>query len=169
MEENINIKEVRPHLFHYLVYAYPSIQKMYVLCAKADAAITHTEEAEAKNRQLEQQLLEKEQGITSLDLQIACLKGKLQFTQEKLAQAKTAQEEHSETENDSLRQKVIILEEELDAPKKNIKQKVKECIMQTPTSQDPVLIVFLECNDSSISLRSLSTRCNLHSKSMTSG
>ncbi|KIJ61967.1 hypothetical protein HYDPIDRAFT_30790 [Hydnomerulius pinastri MD-312] len=99
-------------------------EKMVQLRGEADAAVTRAETAEAKNKQYEQQLLEKEQIITSLNVQIARVEGDLQSTEEKLTQAKSAQEdgEHSKTTNDSLARKIVLLEEELDAAEKNVKE-----------------------------------------------
>jgi tropomyosin len=99
-------------------------EKMNALRAEADAAVTRAETAEAQNKKWEQQLLEKEQFITSLNVQIARLDTELQATEDKLAQAKTAQEdgEHSKTTNDSLARKIVLLEEELDAAEKNVKE-----------------------------------------------
>lgn len=104
---------------------------MNSLRAEADAATARAEEAEAKNKKYEQQLLEKEQAITSLNVQIARLDGDLQATEERLAQAKSAQEdgEHSKTTNDSLARKILLLEEELDAAEKNVKETTEKCVL----------------------------------------
>lgn len=103
---------------------------MNALRTEADNAIVRAEGAEAKNKQYEQQLLEKEQSITSLNVQIARLDSELQATEDKLAQAKTAQEdsEHSKTTNDGLSRKIVLLEEELDAAEKNAKETTEKCV-----------------------------------------
>jgi len=99
-------------------------EKMNSLRAEADSAVHRAETAESKIKQIEQQLLEKEQTITSLNVQISRLDGEVQATEEKLIQAKSAQEdgEHSKTTNDSLARKIVLLEEELDAAEKNVKE-----------------------------------------------
>ncbi|KAG8220843.1 tropomyosin like-domain-containing protein [Butyriboletus roseoflavus] len=104
--------------------AHRTVQKMNAIRAEADNAVTRAEVAEVKNKQLEQQLLEKEQNITSLNVQIARIEKELEATEEKLTQAKSAQEdgEHSKTTNDSLARKIVLLEEELDAAEKNVKE-----------------------------------------------
>jgi len=97
---------------------------MNSLRAEADSAVTRAETAETKIKQIEHQLLEKDQTITSLNVQIARLEGEVQSTEEKLILAKSAQEdgEHSKTTNDSLARKIVLLEEELDAAEKNVKE-----------------------------------------------
>lgn len=121
----VNSSPLRPALTHSFA------QKLSSLRAEADTAVTRAEEAEAKNKLAEQQLLEKEQSITSLNVQIARLDNELQATEEKLALAKSAQEdgEHSKTTNDSLARKIVLLEEELDAAEKNVKETTEKCVV----------------------------------------
>lgn len=104
---------------------------MSALRKEADDAVARAETAEAQNKTHEQQLLEKEQAITSLNVQLARLEGLLEATESKLAQAKSAQEdgEHSRTTNDSLARKIVLLEEELDAAEKNVKETTEKCAM----------------------------------------
>ncbi|KAG6381500.1 tropomyosin [Boletus reticuloceps] len=96
-------------------------EKMNLIRAEADNAIARAEAAETKNKAYEQQLLEKEQAITSLNVQLARLDGDLEAAEAKLAVAKTAQAdgEQSKSTNDALARKVVLLEEELDAAEKN--------------------------------------------------
>ena len=112
--------------------AHPSVQKLSALRSEADTAVTRAEAAEAKNKQYEQQILEKEQSITSLNVQIARLEGELQATEDKLSEAKSAQAdgEHSKTTNDSLARKIVLLEEELDAAEKNVKETTEKCVVR---------------------------------------
>jgi len=56
--------------------AEPLEQKLAALRAEADAAIARAEEAEAKNKKLEQALLEKEQEIKSKDHRLDDVEGK---------------------------------------------------------------------------------------------
>lgn len=103
---------------------------MNAIRAEADNAVARAEAAEGKNKQLEQQLLEKEQNITSLNVQIARLETELETTEGKLAEAKSAQAdgEHSKTTNDSLARKIVLLEEELDAAEKNVKETTEKYV-----------------------------------------
>lgn len=104
---------------------------MNAIRAEADAAITRAETAEAKNKKFEQQLLDQEQAMKSLNVQIARLEGELEAAESKLSQAKTAQEdsEHSKTTNDGLARKIVLLEEELDAAEKNVKETTEKYIV----------------------------------------
>lgn len=125
------IKEVTTRSSILPALAHCSVQKMNAIRAEADNAVTRAEAAEAKNKQYEQQLLEKEQTITSLNVQIARVDAELQATEERLAQAKSAQEdgEHSKTTNDSLARKIVLLEEELDAAEKNVKETTEKSVV----------------------------------------
>lgn len=100
------------------------LQKMQQFRDEADAASLRAEEAEKKNKQYEQMILEKEQEITSLTHKLSVLDGQLEDTEKKLVDAKSAKEEgeQSKTANEGLLRKIQLLEEELDAAEKNAKE-----------------------------------------------
>ena len=101
-----------------------SKQRLQSLRAEADNAVARAEEAEAKNKKYEQTLLEKEQEITSLQHKISVLDADLEKAEGKLTDLKSAQEdgEQSKTANEGLQRKIQLLEEELDAADKNLKE-----------------------------------------------
>jgi tropomyosin, fungi type len=103
---------------------------MQQLRNEADNAITRAEEAEAKVKKLEQALLERDQEITSLNHKLSVLDADLEKTEGKLADLKTAQEEGetSKTTNEGLQRKIQLLEEELDAAEKNVKETVEKYV-----------------------------------------
>ena len=97
---------------------------------EADKAVERAEEAEAKNKKYEHLLLEKEQEITSLQHKISVLDGDLEKAETKLTDLKSAQEdgEQSKTANEGLQRKIQLLEEELDAADKNLKDAMEKCV-----------------------------------------
>ena len=107
-----------------------SFKKLAALRAEADAAVERAEAAEAKNKDLEQQLLGKDQDITSLNHKLEVLDGSLHGSEEKLAETKTALEEaeRGKATNDSLTRKIELLEDELDTAEKNLKETVEKCV-----------------------------------------
>ena len=115
---------------------------MQSLRAEADNAVARAEEAEAKNKKYEQVLLEKEQEITSLQHKISVLDADLEKAEGKLADLKAAQEdgEQSKTANEGLQRKIQLLEEELDAADKNLKEAMdkyvyKYCLIGPPLTR----------------------------------
>lgn len=103
-------------------------QKLNALRSEADVSIARAEEAEAKNKKFEQDVLVKDQEITSLSHKIALLETELEKTEQKLTEAKASHEE-GETHrgaNESLTRKVQLLEEELDTAEKNLKDTVEK-------------------------------------------
>lgn len=92
--------------------------------------MVRAEEAEGKNKKYEQLLLEKEQEITSLQHKLAVMDGDLEKAETKLSDLKSAQQdgEASRTTNEGLLRKVQLLEEELDAAEKNVKETVEKCV-----------------------------------------
>jgi tropomyosin, fungi type len=103
---------------------------MNQLRLEADNAVNRAEDAEAKNKKYEQLLLEKDQEITSLQHKLSILDTDLEKAEAKLADSKAAQEEgeHSKTTNEGLVRKIQLLEEELDAAEKNVKETVEKCV-----------------------------------------
>ena len=97
--------------------------------------MVRAEEAEGKNKKYEQLLLEKEQEITSLQHKLSVMDGDLEKAETKLSDLKSAQQdgEASRTTNEGLLRKVQLLEEELDAAEKNVKETVEKCVA-TPVS-----------------------------------
>lgn len=106
-------------------------QKLNALRVEADTAVTRAEQAEAKIKEYEQQLLEKDQNITSLNHKISLLDNELEKAEAKLVEAKSAQAdgEHSKTTNEGLTRKIVLLEEELDAAEKNVKETTEKCVV----------------------------------------
>lgn len=103
-------------------------QKMNQLRDKADAALTRAEEAEAKVKLVEQQLLERDQTIKSLEHRLGLLEADNEAAEGKLAEFKSSslEGEHSRQTADGLVRKVQLLEEELDAAEKNLKETVEK-------------------------------------------
>ena len=106
---------------------------MQSLRAEADNAVARAEEAEAKNKKYEQVLLEKEQEITSLQHKISVLDADLEKAEGKLSDLKSAQEdgEQSKTANEGLQRKIQLLEEELDAADKNLKEAMDKYVFKS--------------------------------------
>ncbi|KAF5316459.1 hypothetical protein D9619_006346 [Psilocybe cf. subviscida] len=103
-------------------------QKMNQLRDKAEAALTRAEDSEAKVKTLEQQLLERDQVIKSLEHRLGLLEADNEAAESKLAEFKTSSldGEHSRQTADGLVRKVQLLEEELDAAEKNLKETVEK-------------------------------------------
>lgn len=103
---------------------------MNSLRVEADNAVTRAEEAEAKNKKYEQALLEKDQEITSLQHRLGVLDAELEKAEAKVADSKAAQMEgeHSKMTSEGLTRKIQLLEEELDAAEKNVKETVEKCV-----------------------------------------
>ncbi|KAE9399925.1 actin filament-coating protein tropomyosin [Gymnopus androsaceus JB14] len=92
-------------------------EKLNNLRLEADAAIERAEASEAKNKKLEQALLEKEQEITSLTHRLAVADEQLE---------KNVDNVGSKTTSEGLQRKIQLLEEELDAAEKNAKDTVEK-------------------------------------------
>jgi tropomyosin len=103
---------------------------MNQLRQECDAAITRAEEAEAKNKKLEQTLLEKDHEITSLQVKLEHLDTDLQKAEAMITESKADREagETSKMTNEGLVRKIQLLEEELDAAEKNVKETVEKCV-----------------------------------------
>ena len=72
--------------------------------------------------------MEKDQEIASLQHNLSILDGNLEKAEAKLQESKSAQEEgeHSKSSNDALTRKIQLLEEELDAAEKNVKETMEK-------------------------------------------
>lgn len=97
---------------------------------EADAAVERAEQAEAKNKKYEQQLLEKDQEITSLQHKLSVSEAELAQVEGDLKTAKEAQAqgEESKTDLEGHKRKIQLLEEELDAAEKNAKEVVEKYV-----------------------------------------
>ena len=75
-------------------------------------------------------MLEKEQEVGSLQHRLSTLDGDLEKAEAKLAELKSAHEEGetSKTTNEGLVRKIQLLEEELDAAEKNVKETMEKCV-----------------------------------------
>jgi len=102
-------------------------EKMNSLRVEADTAVARAEEAEAKNKKYEQIILEKDHEITHLQHKLSIVDADLEKTEAKLVELKSAHEdgETSKSTNDNLTRKIQLLEEELDAAEKNVKDTVE--------------------------------------------
>lgn len=131
------IKEVRIILLN-LIILFPSRshsdnyfnQKLNNLRLEADHAIERAEASEAKNKKLEQLLLEKEQEITSLTHKLTVIDQQLEKAESKLEDAKRENMDNSasKTTSEGLQRKIQLLEEELDAAEKNAKDTVEKWV-----------------------------------------
>jgi len=103
-------------------------EKMNQLRLEADAAVTRAEESEKKVKILEQELLQKEQDLSSLTHRLGLLEAENEKSEAKLQEYKTSSldGEHSKTTAEGLTRKVALLEEELDAAEKNLKETVEK-------------------------------------------
>jgi hypothetical protein len=99
--------------------------------AEADAATERAELAEAKSKKQEQELLAKDQEITSLQNKVHVLEAELEKAESGLKDARTAREEgdSSRATAENLTRKVQLLEEELDAAEKNVKETVEKWVL----------------------------------------
>jgi len=102
--------------------------KLASLREEADHAVTRAEEAEGKNKKYELELLAKDQEIQSLQHKLGLLEAELDKAEAKLGDLKHAAEdsEAGKSSNEALNRKVQLLEEELDASEKNVKETVEK-------------------------------------------
>ena len=102
---------------------------MSTLRAEADKANLRFEEAEAKIKTLEGESLEKDHAILSLNRRLERTNAELENAEAQLKKFKqdSLEEEQSKTAKDGLARKVELLEEELDAAEKNLKETVEKC------------------------------------------
>jgi tropomyosin len=111
-------------------------QKLAGLRAEADAAAERAEAAEAKNKKYEQLLLEREQENASLAHKLSVLEGDLEKAENKNAELKksSGDVDSSRATADGLQRKIQLLEEELDAAEKNVKDTVEKSVACVLTS-----------------------------------
>ena len=74
--------------------------------------------------------MEKDQEIASLAHKLSIVDGELESAEKKLADSKALQEEgeHSKSTNEGLVRKIQLLEEELDAAEKNVKETMEKYV-----------------------------------------
>ncbi|KAJ6480932.1 actin filament-coating protein tropomyosin [Mycena sanguinolenta] len=103
-------------------------EKMTQLRAEVDAASARAEEAEAKNKKLEQLLLEKEHELKSANIKLQQLDSDLEKAEHSIADSKADREagESTKMTNEGLTRKIQLLEDELDAAEKNVKETVEK-------------------------------------------
>lgn len=97
---------------------------------EADVAIQRAEKVEAKVKILEQELLTKEQEVSSLQHRLAVMEEANEEADKKLSELKTnsLDSEQTKTTAENLNRKVQLLEEELDAAEKNHKETVEKYV-----------------------------------------
>ena len=107
------------------------VQRLTQLRVEADNAVTRAEDAEGKNKKYEQDILAKDQEITSLTHKVSVLEADIEKMESKLRESKeSAQDaEANKTTNDALTRKVTLLEEELDTAEKNLKEVTEKCVL----------------------------------------
>jgi hypothetical protein len=107
------------------------LQKLNKLREEADQAVARAETAEAKNKEYEQLFLQKEQEISSLTQRLAVTDASFEKAETKLVEMKIAatEGEQSKTTNEGLVRKIELLEEELDAAEKNVKDTVEKYVL----------------------------------------
>ena len=106
------------------------LKKLNSLRLEADAAIARAEDAEAQVKLLQQDLLAKEQEITSLQHRLGVMETENDKTEARLQEFKTSSldSEHTKTTAENLSRKVQLLEEELDKAEKNVKETVEKYV-----------------------------------------
>ncbi|KAH9821734.1 actin lateral binding protein [Melampsora americana] len=99
-------------------------EKLATLRAEADAAIERAEAAEAKNKKLELETMNKDQELISLQHKVSNLEADLEIAEKKITDAKTAREEEetNRSTNENLNRKIALLESELDNAEKNLRE-----------------------------------------------
>jgi len=103
-------------------------ERLQQLRVEADAAVERAEAAEAKNKQYEQQLLEKDHEIGSLQHNLSLSEQRAETIDTKMKEMKAADLDgvSARTTSEGLQRKVQLLEEELDAAEKNLKETVEK-------------------------------------------
>ncbi|KAJ7799874.1 actin filament-coating protein tropomyosin [Mycena olivaceomarginata] len=103
-------------------------EKMNQLRGEVEAATKRAEEAEAKNKNLQQLLLEKEHETKSLTIKLEQLDSQLEKAEHSIADSKADRDagESTKMTNEGLTRKIQLLEDELDAAEKNVKETVEK-------------------------------------------
>lgn len=138
---------------------------------EADNAVTRAEDAEAKNKKYDQLILEKDQEITSMSHKISVLEAELDKVDAKLAEAKASQEEGEslKSTNENLTRKIALLEEELDAAEKNVKETMEKYVVATIFLCYQRLITCSGCDKWTSRQNTSNAKFNVSSKSVING
>ena len=117
-------------------------------------------------------ILEKDQEITSLQHKLSILEADLEKTEMTLSELKSAHAvgETSRETNDNLNRKIQLLEEELDAAEKNVKETVEKSVCFSPRHDSSCLtFTYIGYGKSTLRQNILSVKCNASNKNETSG
>ena len=150
---------------------------MTQLRTEADAANTRADEAEFKIKGLEQKVLELEQAISSLEHKNGLLEAELDKSEAKVAdlKASSSDNEHTKSTSEGLLRKVQLLEDELDAAEKNLKETVEkyaslDSFHDKAISDERYSLMSVIDYDKSMSKRStLRDRCSVLNRSVMLG
>lgn len=144
---------------------------MTQLRLEADNAVTRAEDAEEKLKKYDQIVLEKDQEITSMSHKISVLEAELDKVDAKLAEAKAAQDEGEtlKSANENLTRKVALLEEELDAAEKNVKETMEKYVARIVFICYQLLMICSGCGKLTSRQNTLNVKFNELSKSAISG
>ena len=106
---------------------------MEALRVESDDSHAKVEELQAKVKTLEQENLQKEQEITSLQHKNSVLDKEVEKLEEMHGTAKKAADESAQhgTQNESLQRKVQLLEEEAEENDKNLRETNEKCVNLT--------------------------------------
>ena len=107
------------------------LQRLNTLRVEADAATERAETAEAKIKELEHRLLEKEQEIASLNHRLGVMETDLDKSEDKVRLYTIQKEEGEQSKStaESLARKIQLLEEELDTAEKNVKETTEKYVL----------------------------------------
>ncbi|KAJ7904074.1 actin filament-coating protein tropomyosin [Mycena leptocephala] len=107
------------------------------LRAKAEGGLRRAETAEAKGKELEQVMLEKDHEIKSLQFRIEKSDDALAIAEEGVQNCKVAKQEAEAgcATTEGLIQKITLLEDKLNDAKRNLKENVEKCVFSFLLSQ----------------------------------
>ena len=106
----------------------------------------------------------------SLQHKLSVMDADLEKAEARLAEAKAAQQEgdQSKTISEGLQRKIQLLEEELDAADKNLKDAMEKCVARAPARR-VLTVPRIGCGRWTSRRSTLSARCSGWSRSATSG
>lgn len=99
---------------------------MTTLRTEADPAESRARLAEEKKLKYEQDILTNDQGIVSIQSRLSLLEAELAKAEAKLGELKRDDHDPGTSISDSMQRKVQLLEDELDAAEKNVKDTVEK-------------------------------------------
>lgn len=147
---------------------------MTQLRIEADAANTRADEAEFKIKGFDQKVLELEQTISSLEHKNGLLEAQLDQSEAKVTELKasSSDNEHTKSTSEGLLRKVQLLEDELDAAEKNLKETVEKYASLDSFHHDKAIpdgryspIFVIDYDKSMSKLSTLNDRCSAPSRS----